>query len=46
MRRLFPAWSAFAAIVLGGLAMGIFLWRRHPWLRREVDRVPLGDTDE
>jgi len=45
-RAMFPAWSVLVAVLLGFLAMGLFLWRRHPGFRAEVSRVPLGDTPD
>lgn len=41
-RELFPLWSVLAANTLAAVCMGIYFWRRHPALRRELDRTPLG----
>ena len=39
----FPTWSALAGSVLGIGSMGLYLWRRHPDLRRTFRDAPLGD---
>ncbi len=41
-RYLFPWWSVLAANSLSLLAMGAFLVKRHPGLRRQFQREPLG----
>jgi hypothetical protein len=38
-----PLWEVLGGGVLGVAAMGGWLWRRHPGLRRSFERVPLGD---
>jgi hypothetical protein len=39
---LFPWWSVLAANTLSLGAMGIYLYRRHPGLRLQYQREPLG----
>jgi hypothetical protein len=39
----FPWWSALVGSVLGIGSMGLYLWRRHPGLRRTFREAPLGD---
>ena len=39
---LFPWWSVLAANTLSLLAMSIYLMRRHPRLKRQYQREPLG----
>jgi hypothetical protein len=39
---LFPWWSVLAANTLSLLAMGFYLLRRHPGLKRQFQREPLG----
>jgi hypothetical protein len=41
-RYLFPWWSVLAANTLALLAMGSYLLGRHPVLRRQFSREPLG----
>ena len=41
-RYLFPWWSVLAANTLSLGAMGIYLYRRHPGLRLQYQREPLG----
>lgn len=38
-----PLWEVLGGGVLGVAAMGGWLWRRHPGLRRSFEQVPLGD---
>ena len=38
-----PLWEVLGGGVLGVAAMGVWLWRRHPGLRRSFDQVALGD---
>ncbi len=38
-----PLWQVLGGGILGITAMGWYLWRRHPRLRRSFDEVPLGD---
>ncbi len=38
----FPIASILGANTLAALAMGSYLWRRHPALKRELARAPLG----
>lgn len=40
--QVFPWWTSFLAGVLGVGAMGLYLWRRHPALRRTFEHLPLG----
>ncbi|HET9066108.1 MAG TPA: hypothetical protein VFN22_09860 [Gemmatimonadales bacterium] len=42
---MFPSWSVLVANLLAATAMGGYLWRRHPALRRAVGRAPLGAPD-
>jgi hypothetical protein len=39
---LFPWWSVLAANTLALLGMGVVLVRRHPSLRQQFGREPLG----
>lgn len=41
-QELFPFWSVVVANTLAALAMGIYLWRRHPALRSSIRDTPLG----
>ncbi|MGQ0701535.1 MAG: hypothetical protein ACT4PM_00200, partial [Gemmatimonadales bacterium] len=41
-RYLFPWWSVLAANTLSLAGMGLFLARRHPGLKRQFQREPLG----
>jgi hypothetical protein len=41
-RELFPLWSVLAGNLLAAGAMGGYLWRHHPALRRAIERLPLG----
>ena len=45
-RARFPMWSVFIAVLLGFLAMGLYLWRRHPGFRHQIEDVPLGDAPD
>jgi hypothetical protein len=38
----FPWWQALGGSLLGIGSMGMYLWRRHPALRRTFDQAPLG----
>jgi hypothetical protein len=40
--ELFPFWAVVGANTLAALCMGIYLWRRHPALRRSIEETPLG----
>ena len=40
--ELFPFWAVVGANTLAALCMGIYLWRRHPALRRSIRETPLG----
>ena len=40
--ELFPFWAVVAANTLAALCMGLYLWRRHPALRRSIEETPLG----
>jgi hypothetical protein len=41
-RSLFPVWSVLVANTLAAIGMGIYLWRHHPDLQRELRETPLG----
>ena len=41
-RSLFPLSSVLVANTLAAIAIGIYLWRRHPELRESLRRTPLG----
>jgi hypothetical protein len=41
-QELFPFWAVLSANTLAALAMGAYLWRRHPALRDSVRETPLG----
>jgi hypothetical protein len=41
---LFPFWAVVSANTLAAVAMGYFLWIRHPDLRRSIRETPLGDA--
>lgn len=41
-RQAFPWWSMLAANTLSALAMGLYIWIRHPALRQSPDHEPLG----
>lgn len=41
-RELFPLWSVLIGNLLAAGAMGGYLWRHHPALRRAIERLPLG----
>jgi hypothetical protein len=43
-RDLFPFWTVFSANTLAILAMGAYLWHRHPAVRRVLRETPLGDA--
>jgi len=38
----FPAWSVLVANGLAAVAMGGWLWRNHPSIKRSIEKVPLG----
>jgi hypothetical protein len=40
--QTFPAWSVLTANALAAVAMGGWLWRGHPAIKRAIDRLPLG----
>ncbi len=40
--HLFPAWSVLLANLLSAGAMGGWLWRGHPSIRRSIAKLPLG----
>ena len=42
----FPFWKVFGANLLAGAAMGWYLLKRHPGLRRLLHREPLGAWDQ
>ncbi|HEU5041464.1 MAG TPA: hypothetical protein VFT84_11610 [Gemmatimonadales bacterium] len=41
-QELFPFWTVIIANTLAALAMGAFLWRRHPAFRTQIRDTPLG----
>jgi hypothetical protein len=43
-QRLFPFWRVLAANTVAAVAMAIYLWVRHPELRRRIRETPLGDA--
>lgn len=42
--ELFPFWTVVVANTLAALSMGVYLWMRHPDLRRSLRETPLGDA--
>jgi hypothetical protein len=40
--QLFPFWAVVGANTLAAVSMGIYLWIRHPALRRSIRDTPLG----
>jgi hypothetical protein len=42
--ELFPFWAVVGANTLAALAMGYYLWTRHPALQRSIRETPLGDA--
>jgi hypothetical protein len=40
--ELFPFWAVLGANTLAAVCMGVYLWRRHPALRRSIQETPLG----
>jgi hypothetical protein len=40
--ELFPFWAVVTANTLAALAMGAYLWIRHPALRQSIRETPLG----
>jgi hypothetical protein len=40
--ELFPFWAVVGANTLAAVCMGLYLWRRHPALRRSIHETPLG----
>jgi hypothetical protein len=42
--ELFPFWAVVSANTLAAVAMGLYLWRRHPDLRQSIKDTPLGDA--
>jgi hypothetical protein len=40
--ELFPFWAVVVANTLAAVCMGLYLWRRHPALRRSIEETPLG----
>lgn len=40
--QAFPWWTASVASLLGLGSMGLYLWLRHPSLRRDLRELPLG----
>ena len=40
--ELFPFWAVVVANTLAAVCMGLYLWRRHPALRRSIQETPLG----
>lgn len=45
-RGAFPFWSVLAANSLAAIAMGTWLWMRHPKVRAAIARAPLGSAEE
>jgi hypothetical protein len=41
-QALFPFWAVLSANTLAAVAMGVYLWRRHPALRDSMRETPLG----
>jgi hypothetical protein len=41
-QELFPFWTVVGANTLAALAMGAFLWLRHPAFRQSIQDTPLG----
>jgi hypothetical protein len=41
-REIFPFWSVLIANTLAAVTMGTYFWRKHPALRRSLERLPLG----
>ena len=39
--KLFPFWASVGANTLAAVCMGLYLWRRHPALRRSIQETPL-----
>ena len=39
---LFPEWSVLLANFLSAAAMGGYLWRHHPSIKRSIQKLPLG----
>jgi hypothetical protein len=44
--ELFPFWAVITANTLAALSMAIYLWIRHPDLRRSLRETPLGDAPQ
>ena len=44
-RGRFPLWGVLAANVGAAIAMGAYLWNRHPAFRAAIRRTPLGASD-
>jgi hypothetical protein len=44
--ELFPFWAVVTANTLAALAMGLYLWIRHPDFRRSIRDTPLGDAPQ
>jgi hypothetical protein len=40
--ELFPFWAVVSANTLAAICMGLYLWLRHPDLRRSIQETPLG----
>jgi hypothetical protein len=40
--ELFPFWAVVTANTLAAIAMGLYLWVRHPTLRSSIRETPLG----
>ena len=45
-RGAFPFWSVLTANSLAAIAMGTWLWKRHPKVRAAISRAPLGSAEE
>lgn len=44
--ELFPFWAVVTANTLAALSMAVYLWVRHPDLRRSLRETPLGDAPQ
>lgn len=41
---LFPWWSVLVANTLASVVMGVYLWKKHPSIKRALQRQSLGDV--
>jgi hypothetical protein len=44
--ELFPFWAVVTANTLAAVSMAVYLWVRHPDLRRSLRETPLGDAPQ